>query len=236
MSLRSGSIAALAACAALFHTTIAAAHVTLSSGPGYAAQTQVLTFSVGHGCSGADTASISVKIPKQLTSVRGVPSVFGDVYVQTDDAGLVTAVVWTNPKVRAADNLFYSVSIRAKVPDAAFSTVYIPVTQVCRTLDGVESTVEWNQLPGDAPAAGDTDAHPAAVLPILPVRVPGWNRYTVQDKLSDLTLFGDAQIVWTDNASAAYSANPATKKLIEAESGLSVLTEIAAGATIWVKY
>jgi periplasmic copper chaperone A len=234
MLVRSGFIAALAVSAALLQTTPAWAHVSLASGPGFAAQSQVLTFSVGHGCEGVDTARIEVKIPKELTSVRGVPSVFGDVDIQKDDAGLVTGVVWKNPHVRAADDLFYQLQIRAKIPDAAFSTVYIPVTQVCRTPEGVESTVEWNALPGDTLPAGETEAHPAAVLQVLPVRASGWNQYTVKDKISDLSIFADAQIVWADDA--AYSANAATMKLISGETDVKALSEIAAGATIWVKY
>jgi periplasmic copper chaperone A len=233
MLFRTSSSAALAACAALFCTTTVRAHVSLSSGPGYAAQSQVLTFSVGHGCSGVDTARIEVKIPKELSSVRAMPSVFGDVELQKDDAGIVTAVIWKNAHLRATDELFYQLQIRAKIPDAAFSTVYIPVTQVCRTPEGVESTVEWSALPSD-PAPADGEATPAAVLKVLPVRVPGWNQYTVKDKITDLSVFDDAQIVWSGDA--AYSANPATKQQISAESDVNALSEIAAGATIWVKY
>jgi periplasmic copper chaperone A len=233
MLFRSGYAAALAACAALFCGATAHAHVSLSSGPGYAAQSQVLTFSVGHGCAGADTARIEIKIPKELTSVRGVPNQFGEIAVKKDDAGTVTSVVWTNAHVRDVDELFYQLQIRAKIPDAAFSTIYIPVTQVCRGADGVESTVEWSALPSD-PAPADGEATPAAVLQVLPARAPGWNQYTVKDKITDLTIFNDAQIVWSD--AAAYSANPATKKQIAAESDVTPLTEIAAGATIWVKY
>jgi uncharacterized protein YcnI len=207
--------------------------VSLSGGPGYAAQSQVLTFSVGHGCSGVDTARIEVKIPKELTSVRGMPNVFGDIEIQKDDAGVVTGVVWKNSHLRDADELFYQLQIRVKLPDAAFSTIYIPVTQVCRTPDGVESTVEWSALPTD-PAPAEGEATPAAVLKILPVRVPGWNQYTVKDKIADLSIFDDAQIVWS--GAAAYSANPATKQQISAESDVQELSEIAAGATIWVKY
>ena len=233
MLFRSSSSAAFAACAALLCTATARAHVSLSSGPGYAAQSQVLTFSVGHGCAGLDTARIEVKIPKELTSVRGVPNVFGEIEIHKDDAGVVTGVVWKNSHLRDADELFYQLQIRVKLPDAAFSTIYIPVTQVCRTPDGVESTVEWSALPTD-PAPAEGEATPAAVLKILPVRVPGWNQYTVKDKIADLSIFDDAQIVWS--GAAAYSANPATKQQISAESDVKELSEIAAGATIWVKY
>ena len=208
MLFRTGSSAAvLAACGALLSAATAHAHVSLSSGPGYAAQSQVLTFSVGHGCAGVDTASVEVKIPSELSSVRAVPSVFGDVDVKKDDAGIVTSVIWKNPHVRAADEMFYQLQIRVKIPDAAFTTIYIPVTQLCRTPEGVESTVEWSALPTDPPPA-EGEATPAAVLNVLPVRSSGWNQYTVKDKLTDLSIFDDAQIVWSGDA--AYSANSST--------------------------
>ncbi|MGD8863022.1 MAG: hypothetical protein PVI30_23615 [Myxococcales bacterium] len=46
--------------------------------------------------------------------------------------------------------------------------------------------------------------------------------------------FADAQIVWSGDA--AYSSNPATADMIDAEDGVSVLESIEAGAEIWVKY
>jgi periplasmic copper chaperone A len=233
MPFHSGYAAALAACAALFCGATAHAHVSLSSGPGFAGQNQVLTFSVGHGCAGADTARIEITIPKQLTGVRGMPSQFGEIALQRDAAGTVTSVVWSNAHVRDVDELFYQLQIRAKIPDAAFSTLYIPVTQVCRSADGVESTVDWSALPTD-PAPADGEATPAAVLQILPVRAAGWNQYTVKEKITDLSIFNDAQIVWSGDA--AFSANASTKLQIAAESDVTQLTEIAAGATIWVKY
>src|SRR3954471_15473258 len=97
------------------------AHVSLASGPGYANQSQVLTFGVGHGCEGADTVRVEVQIPKEVTSVRGVPNVFGDTKLVVDDAGVVTSVVWSKDKARPADDMYYSLQIRVKVPDAPFT-------------------------------------------------------------------------------------------------------------------
>ena len=74
----------------------------------------------------------------------------------------------------------------------------------------------------------------APTLTILPPRVPGWNKYTVKNKVTDLAAFADAQIVWAGDA--AYSANPATMELIKGEDDVTELTEIKAGAEIWVKY
>ena len=46
--------------------------------------------------------------------------------------------------------------------------------------------------------------------------------------------FGNAQIVWVDDA--AYSANETTAMMIEDEDGVSTLEKIDKDAIIWVKY
>ena len=227
------SFAVLAATCALSSSS-AHAHVSLTSGPGYANQSQVLNFGVGHGCEGADTVRIEVSLPKEVSSVRAVPSgVFGDVVIKTDDAGLPTTVVWTKDKARGQDDAYYTLSIRLKLPDAPFTTLYFPTKQVCRAADGKESTTDWKALPGAEVKAGEEE-EPAPALNILPVRFQGWNKVTVKNDLKDLKVFDDAQIVWLGDA--AYSSNPATKDLIKSEDGVKELTEIKAGAEIWVKY
>jgi uncharacterized protein YcnI len=211
------------------------AHVSISSGPGYAGQTQIVTFSVGHGCEGADTVGIAVSIPKEVTSLRALPSTFGgSIEIAKDDAGVVQKVTWSKPDARAADELYYEMRLRFKVPDAPFTSVFFAVTQTCRTADGEEKTVEWAALPSDPAPADGQEAEPAAELKVLPVRKPGWNKYTMKSKVEDLSIFDDAQIVWSGNA--AYSGNEETKKQIAGESDVEALTEIDAGATVWVKY
>jgi uncharacterized protein YcnI len=212
------------------------AHVTLSSGVGYANQSQVLTFSVGHGCEGADTVRVEVQIPKDVTSVRGIASpTWGEAQVLADDAGVVTSVVWSKDKARSVDDQFYQLGIRIKVPDAPFTTLYFPAKQTCRTPDGKETVVDWAQLPDQVKDVKEgEEASPAPVLPILPVRSPGWNKFTVKNDVSDLTVFADAQIVWSGDA--AYSSNSTTMDLIKGESDVSVLTALKAGDEIWVKY
>jgi uncharacterized protein YcnI len=205
------------------------------SSPGFANQTQVLTFSVGHGCEGADTSKIEVAIPDSVTSVRGVPGTFGQVEVVKDDANVVKSVVWTNAQPKAADDYYYQLQIRAKLPDAPFTTVLFPTKQTCKDKEGKEIVVEWKATPEEAAAASDTEeVPPAPALAILPVRQLGWNKYTVKTKLTDLTVFDDAQIVWAGDA--AYSSNPATQDQIKNEDGVSELKEIAANTDIWVKY
>ena len=220
----------------LVFATTASAHVSMAS-PGFAGQTQVLNFSIGHGCEGADTFRLEVTIPKEVTSVRALPSVFGDVEVKTDDAGVALAVIWSKATVRPKDDQYYQMAIRAKLPDAPFTTLYFTAKQSCRTADGKESVVDWAATAEEVAAATakmDTAPEPAPALTIVPVRATGWNKYTAKTKITDLSIFNDAQIVWVGDA--AYSNNPTTKELIKAESGVTELTEIKADAEIWVRY
>jgi uncharacterized protein YcnI len=226
--------AAWVGAASLLFTSTALAHVSLA-GPGFAGQTQILTFSIGHGCEGADTSRLEVAIPKEVTSVRAMPNVFGEAEVKTDDAGAALAVVWTKPSVRPKDDQFYQLAIRAKLPDAPFTTIYFPAKQTCRAADGTETVVDWAATPEQVAAAKmGEEPEPAPSISVLPVRLPGWNKYTAKSTIADLKVFNDAQIVWVGDA--AYSGNPATQELIKSEAGVTQLTEIKADAEIWVKY
>jgi periplasmic copper chaperone A len=225
----------LATAGLLAFSSTALAHVSVS-GAAYANQNALLTFSVGHGCEGADTVAIEVTIPKEVTALRAMPSgVFGTLEIKADDAGLVTAVVWTKDAARAADDGYYQLQLRAKMPDAPFTTLLFPSRQTCRTPDGTELFTDWKATPQEIAAAKDGEApEPAPTLVVLPVRGPGWNKFTTKSAISDLAIFNDAEIVWAGDA--AYSSNPTTKELIAGEDDVTPLTEIAAGAEIWVKY
>ena len=219
-------MAALGGCGALLFTAFdAQAHVDVV-GPGFADERQIVKFTVGHGCEGADTVAFEVRIPEQVTSLRALPGSFGEAQVvKTGDR--VTSVIWTKPDARAADDHFYEGSIRIAVPDAPFTTIYFPSIQTCRTAAGEDKLAEWTALPGE-------EGEPAPALHILPVRKPGWNKYTVPVALTDLKVFDDAEIVWA--GTAAYSGNPTTLEQIRGTDGVSELTKISAGAEIWVKY
>ena len=218
-----GSVTVLAG---LLFTTSAIAHVSVS-GPGFAGENQVLTFNIGHGCEGADSFRLEVKIPAEVVSARGLPGDFGEPAVVANATGQVTSVTWEKATVKDNDDQFYRHAIRLRVPDAPFTTLYFPAIQTCRTAEGVETVVEWTALPGE-------EGEAAAALTIMPPRKPGWNRYTTPAAIDDLSIFDDAQIVWAGEA--AYSSNEAIMELIEAEPDVEVLTSIASGAEIWVKY
>lgn len=227
------SIAALASASLLLSST-ALAHVSVS-GPGIADASQILTFGVGHGCEGADTVALEVSIPKEVTTVRGLvgPDGFGQPVITKNDAELVTKVTWTKTDAEAGDDNYYQFGIRIKVPNTPFETLLFPAKQTCRDADGEEIIADW-ALSAEEAAEGGDHALEAPSLTILPPRKNGWNKYTVEDKLEDLSIFDDAQIVWSGDD--AYSSNEATQELIASDDDVGELTKIAAGSEIWVKY
>jgi uncharacterized protein YcnI len=225
-----------AACASIFTTTLASAHISVA-GPAFAKSTWEASFSVGHGCDGVDTYSVTIDIPAGVTGVRAVDSTLGKAVTKTDGSGNATSITWTKATadILASDVDFYRLPIRMTTPDAAWTTLYFIAHQVCRDQLGNTSTVEWSgkgqttALPDGAPPP-----EPAPSVVLLPARTPGWNKFTVTQKLTSLTVFNDAEIVWAGNA--AYSVNAAYKDLIGKEPDTTALTEIAAGTDIWVKY
>jgi uncharacterized protein YcnI len=223
---------ALAGLVVAFVPALALAHVEVASGPGFASTSQEITFSIAHGCTGVDTSSLRIEIPAAVTSVRAENSNLGKAAVEKDASGAVTAVTWSKPdaELLATDDDFYKVTLRIKVPNAPFTTLYFPAHQTCKAQDGTTTTVDWVSTDPT-----NTAAEPAPALKIVPARVPGWNKFTVPAALADLSVyFGDAVIVWKD--SAAYSANPNTAAQIAATSGVTALGALVANDEVWVKY
>ncbi|AKF86901.1 hypothetical protein MFUL124B02_35595 [Myxococcus fulvus 124B02] len=237
------SLPLLLASTSLLVGTAAQAHIgTSGAGPAIEGTSYEVQFTVGHGCSGADTYRLQIRIPEGVTSVRPLDSQFGKAVVEKDASGNVKSITWTRTsaaEVLAADTHAHRVSLRARMPNTPFAMVYFPTTQTCRDAQGQETTVEWVGTSGDhqhgtEDAGSEPQAEPAPAVFIYPARTPGWNKYTVQEHVHDLSVFKDALIVWSGKS--AYSANPVTKELIASEPDTTPLTEIHPGTEIWVKY
>jgi hypothetical protein len=213
---------------------LAHAHISVQSGPSFAAVNDVVIFGVGHGCEGEkenlDTTSVTIEIPDGVTSVRPELSGFDDVSLETDKTGAVVAVTWTKDKALASDLAYYEIKLRLKAPDEPFTVLELPAHQSCISPDGkTEAFIDWVGSPGD------TDVEPAPLLYVLPPHQPGWNKYTVDTEIKDLEgFFADAEIVW--QGKSAFSVNPSTVELIAETDGVSSLSKIKAGSEIWVKY
>lgn len=232
--MKKSSAAAAVVVIAVLVGAFANAHVGAATPVGFANTSQEVSFSVGHGVGGADTSSVRIQIPNGVSSVRPFFSDFAKPSIETDATGQTTAVSWQRPDADLLDKDYgyYKLTVRVRLPDAPFTTVYFPSRQVCKHLDGGTNTSEWS-----ATTAAEIDAgvSPAPAIRVLPARRSGWNKYTVPVAVSDLSGYlGDAQIVWKGNA--AYSANPATVEQIANTPGVNALTTISAGDEIWVKY
>jgi hypothetical protein len=174
---------------------------------------------------------VRIEFPAGVTSVRPVTSDFGKVSLEKDTTGTVTAIVWqkSDQDLLPGDTQYYKLTVRLKVPNQPFTTLYFPTHQTCKASDGKILTTDWVGTP-TAPAA-----EPAPALVIVPARKPGWNKYTVPAAIPDLGVyFGDAEIVW--KGTAAYSSNPSITELAGTTSGVTALTALAANEEIWVRY
>lgn len=228
---------------ALFIPSVAAAHITISSGPAIANKTgQKVTFAVNHGCTGADNAkldtlSIRVDIPEGIdpTSVRAMPSDFAAKPDVVKNAANVVSATW----LRNADDLqpddvaYYEITLRLKVADVPFTKIPFVITQICRPRGGSERddvVVVWT--------GPSSNPEPSPLLVVVPAHSPGWNKITLTTAIAAKDFgayFGDAQVVW--KGTAAFSPNATVATLIGMTAGVTALTtDLAAGDEIWVKY
>jgi uncharacterized protein YcnI len=238
--MRSNLLALAAALGCLLTHNLAHAHVSAAAATPYANTTSEVAFNVGHGCDGLDTYSVKITIPASVTGVRVVENgSFATVSIEKDSAGAVKSVTFTKAQgaVRAADDAFYKLVLRLKLPNKPFSTVYFPANQVCKSADG--STTKPADWIAETAVESEGGPLPAPAVLVLPTRVPGWNKYTLPagvelSKEQLPTLFKDALIVWSGEA--AFSVNPNTATLIVAEEGVTALEKVSADAELWVKY
>lgn len=230
----------LAAFGCLMSTNLAHAHVGFSSATAPANTTIEASFDVGHGCEGLDTYSVKITIPSGVTGLRVVEhQSFATVTVEKDASDAIKSVTFTKAQsaVRAADDAFYKILLRFKLPNAPFTRVLFPTLQVCKSQDGTKvSNRDWAaEEETTLPDGGTLDPAPALIL--VPARVPGWNKFTAAGDIAKFTvdkLYKDALIVWASDA--AYSSNPTTMAQIKAEDGVEVLETIQPGTEFWVKY
>ncbi len=243
--MRAQNIRVLAFAVAATGTSLTHAHVSISGTPSVpvANKTYEAVFNVPHGCSDSegrafDTYQVEIQIPDSVTNVRPADSTFGNATVVKNEAGVITSIIWNKAEGAElpADDHFYKFTVRGKLPDAPFTTVYFPTIQRCHGVDNAELTAEWTATDGGEHdhAAAATEESPAPSIFVYPARNAGWNQYTVTEHVHDLSVFADAEIVWA--GTAAYSPNPNTTALIQAEEDVTVLDAIHPGTQIWVKY
>jgi len=132
--------------AAVFAVTApmaASAHVTVAPSNTAAASYSVLTFSVGHGCEGSPTTSLTFTVPDAIESVT--PTVNPGWSVATTD----DTVVYTAAEP-LADGLRTTFSLSVKLPDLpAGEQLDFPVLQECEigSNDWAQPVVEGQDEP-----------------------------------------------------------------------------------------
>lgn len=164
--MRKRFLIAAAAVASLVVIGAASAHVGTTPDEAPAGRTSVIGFTVGHGCDGSPTRSVSIRIaagvtsakpkPKpgwKLTVKRGkLPQPVKDFEGNTNTRG-VLEVTWSGGNL--PDAYFDTFELRLGMPNTPGKTVYFPTVQRC-----AKGVLRWIQIPQkgqpepDEPAPG----------------------------------------------------------------------------------
>jgi uncharacterized protein YcnI len=166
-SVKGAIVCAVTAGTVALVATPAWAHVTVTPTETAAGSYTVLTFSVPHGCDGAATTKVSIKIPQEILSVT--PSVNPGWTPKKTMAKLsppvkdahgeevterVSEVVYT-AKTPLADDLRDKFELSLQLPKTPGKTLAFPSVQTCE-----KGETAWVQVPAAGQKADDLE-HPA---------------------------------------------------------------------------
>ncbi len=168
--LSRGAIAA----ALLSLASVAQAHTTLETQQAPVASTYKAVMRVGHGCEGAPTLKLRVRIPEGVINVKPMPkpgwemetvkAPYGKTYEYYGTAMSegVREIVWTG---KLLDEHYDEFVFRAYLTDSLKpdTMLYIPVVQEC---EGGKAD-RWIEIPAEGKSADDYE-HPAPGLKLLP--------------------------------------------------------------------
>lgn len=176
---RSRVLATTIAASALLLTAAvpASAHITIPDGRAIVAgTTAVISLRVPHGCAGAPTDTVELKIPEGVTNVQPRLLAGWDISLEyadesespaasaaagghDEEEALVSVVRWSGGSL--PDALYQDFQIRASFPDAP-GTVTFPVVQRCGDVEEA-----WIQVPAQGQDSHDLD-FPAPVVTLIP--------------------------------------------------------------------
>ena len=151
----------------------AGAHVTASPDSAKSGSYFTTSFTVPHGCSGAATVAVRIKLPDGVADVkpqmkpgwtvevitRKLPSPEHDAHGNTITE-VADQVAWRGGPL--PDNLYDTFGVLMKLPDKAGATLYFPTVQECQT--GVH---RWIEIPAAGQQWHDL-AEPAPFVKLLP--------------------------------------------------------------------
>ncbi len=152
----------------------ASAHVTLETGEAPAGSSYKAVVRVPHGCEGAATVKVSVRIPDGVIAVKPMPhagwtleTVKGKYAKAYDYWGTplsegVTEVIWSGGKLldEHYDEFVFRGMLAAELPAG---TIYFPIVQECEN----GSVERWIEIPEPGQDPEELDG-PAPALTILP--------------------------------------------------------------------
>ncbi|MCB8821491.1 YcnI family copper-binding membrane protein [Microvirga rosea] len=167
---------ALAAAATLMLACPALAHTTLEQQQAPIASTYKAVLRVGHGCEGAPTLKLRVRIPDGVISVKPMPKAGWTLetvkapyekaydYYGTPLSEGVREIVWTG---KLLDEHYDEFVFRAYLTDSLKpnTTLYIPAVQEC---EGGKAD-RWIEIPAEGKSADDY-RYPAPGLKLLPAK------------------------------------------------------------------
>ena len=167
---------ALTAAALLALAGPALAHTTLEAQQAPVASTYKAVLRVGHGCEGAPTLKLRVRIPDGVISVKPMPkpgwemetvkAPYGKTYNYYDTALSegVREIVWTG---KLLDEHYDEFVFRAYLTDSLKpdAMLYFPVVQEC---SGGKAD-RWIEIPAEGKSADDY-RYPAPGLKLLPAK------------------------------------------------------------------
>ncbi len=196
MIKRTITITATAASALLIATGTAAAHVSATTTNSAADGWGLAEFSVGHGCDGAGTTKLEIKMPEgydfphvtpyesagwsPTTTKRKLDKPAEGMHGDSEEG--VDTVVFTRTGDALPDGTGSIVAMRIHWPkSAAGKDLYFPVAQSC---EGGKST-DWNQVPGEGEDA-DALVTPAPMVAITKAAGGGHHGSADKDSHSDM--------------------------------------------------
>ncbi|MBD2749665.1 DUF1775 domain-containing protein [Microvirga sp. BT688] len=167
---------AVAAAAFLSLAFAAQAHTTLETQQAPVSSTYKAVLRVGHGCEGAPTLKLRVRIPEGVINVKPMPkpgwemetviAPYGKAYdyYGTEMSEGVREIVWTG---KLLDEHYDEFVFRAYLTDSLKpdATLYFPTVQEC----GGGKADRWIEIPAQGRSADDYQ-YPAPGLKLLPAK------------------------------------------------------------------
>jgi uncharacterized protein YcnI len=131
---------------------LAAAHVGTTPGEAPAGKTSVVGFTIGHGCDGSPTRSVTIRLPAGITSAKPRPKAGWSLVVKRGtlpqpvkdaEGNTVTKgtleVTWRG---NLPDAYFDTFELRLGLPNTPGKTLYFPTVQRCS-----KGLHRWIQIP-----------------------------------------------------------------------------------------